>query len=482
MKIQSTLIILILFFSLQVSGQTAQESHEHYLTIMKAGSLNDQKLQQALSHEENAFSLAKEFKYAYNIAIVYEMQSNYVDAETWFKQALSLAENNQQVTLASTALGDVATQIAKQNTVAWNTGFNVSMVLKGGSLEMDSSRISRLPQVLKTIAEGEPIKNRLNPVRHLFEGYDSIVKDEILLLTKSSNNSAQKHYQKGVKDFLKWYQERYFTELENLPITIVFFESAWRAQKFVSKLYPNNGGVEYQPFLGVFNPNDNLILATVTGGYGTFLHELMHAMVHNDFVDVPAWLDEGMAMMYERSMWSSGQLIPLPNWRLNNVPLDYLIDLHSLESIGESDNLDNRQLSVLRMLMIFLESKGQLSEFYQQIKTKPNLRDFSNALNHLELNPQDWQNFISNSHRLYQADLNRHSGQLTNPDEVRFIQRALNQLFDTDHEVDGLWGTTTEDQVMEFQRLHGLEADGVVGKNTKKQIKLALSTNDKGSR
>lgn len=480
MKIKPVLLVIILFFPLYVCGQSAQESHKLYLAIMKSDVLNDQKLQQALLHEQSTFSLSKKFKYAYNIAIVYEMQTNYVEAEIWFEQALSLAENNQQVTLAAAALGDVRTQIAKQNTVAWNTGFNVSMVLKGGTLEMDSSRISRLPQVLKALAKGDPIENRIAPVKHLFNGYDSVVQNNILLLTKSSNTSAQQHYQKGVKDFLNWYKTRYFAELESLPITIVFFESAWRAQEFVSDLYPNNGGTEYHPFLGVFNPNDNLILATVTGGYGTFLHELMHAMVHNDFVDVPAWLDEGMAMMYERSMWTNSQLIPLPNWRLNNVPLDYLIDLQSLRSIGESDNLDNRQLSALRMLMLYLESKNQLSDFYQQVKTEPNLRDFSTALNHLELDPQEWQSFVSNSYQLYQADLNRHSGQLTNPDEVRFVQRALNQLLGTDHEVDGLWGSTTENQVMEFQRLHGLKDDGVVGKDTKKQIKLSLSITDKG--
>ena len=479
MNIKVVLLALTLVLPLQVFGQGAQESHQRYLAIMKSDSVSVQKLQQALLHEQKAFSLSNEFKYAYNIAIVYELQSNYVDAETWFTQALSLSQNNQQLTLVTAALGDVRTQIAKLNTVAWNTGFNVSMVLKGATLEMDSSRISLLPQVLKTLADGEPIKNRIAPVKHLFNGYDSVTQDNILLLTKSTNKSAQLHYQKGVKDFLNWYQTRYFAKLDNLPITIVFFESAWRAQEFVSDLYPNNGGTEYHPFLGVFNPNDNLILATVTGGYGTFLHELMHAMVHNDFAEVPAWLDEGMAMMYERSMWSSGQLIPLPNWRLNHVPLDYLVDFQNLRSIGESENLNNRQLSALRMLMLYLESKNQLSNFYQQVKANVNLHNFSNALIHLEVASQDWQSFVSKHYRMYQADLSRHSGQLTNPDEVRFIQRALNQILGTDHQVDGLWGNTTENQVMEFQRLHDLDIDGVVGTDTKKKIKLVLSITDK---
>jgi hypothetical protein len=475
MNIKPVLLVLTLLFPLQVFGQSAKESHERYLAIMKEDVLNDQKLQQALLHEKSAFSSLKEFRYAYNIGIVYEMRSNYGNAETWFEQALSLAENNQHVTLAIAALGDVRTQIAKQNTVAWNTDFNVSMILKGGTLEMDSSRIAGLPQVLKKLAEGESIKNRIEPVKHLFNGYDAETRDNILLLTKSHNKSAQQHYKDGVKDFLNWYQKRYFAHLDDLPITIVFFESAWRAQEFVSALYPNNGRTEYHAFLGVFNPKDNLILATVTGGYGTFLHELMHAMVHNDFADVPAWLDEGMAMMYERSMWSKTHLIPLPNWRLNNVPVDYLTDLQSLGSIGESDNLDNRQLSALRMLMLYLESRNQLANFYEHIKVNANLRNFSNALNHLALDPLDWQNYVSNSYRRYQADLNRHSDQLSNPDEIRFIQRALNQLLGTDHDVDGVWGSTTENQVMEFQRLHGLGVDGVVGKKTKKKIKVALS-------
>lgn len=481
MNIKFILLICMLFFPILASGQTAKESHESYLAIMQAGDLNDQKLEQALKYEQSAFSLSKKFKYAYNIGIVYEMQSNYVDAEAWFTQALTLAESNQQVTLTTAALGDVRTQIAKQNTVAWNTGFNVSLVLKGGTLEMDSSRISNLPQVLRTVAEGEPVAGRILPVKTLFEGYDTLVKDEILLLSNTRNHSAQQHYQRGVKDFQNWFKTRYFTDLQSLPITVVFFDSAWRAQELANALYPNNGGTEYHPFLGVFNPKDNLILATVMGGYGTFLHELMHAMVHNDFADVPAWLDEGMAMMYERSMWSSNQLVPLPNWRLDHIPLDYLVDVQSLVSIGQSDNLDYRQLSALRMLMLFLESRNQLSGFYQHIKTTPSLWDFSAALTHIKLDPKEWNDFVSNNYRLYQADLHRNSGQLDNPDEIRFVQRALNELLGTEHEVDGLWGSTTENQVVEFQRLHGLETDGVVGINTKKQIKLALSVNHKGS-
>lgn len=49
---------------------------------------------------------------------------------------------------------------------------------------------------------------------------------------------------------------------------------------------------------------------------GTIYHELFHLMVRTDVGDIPAWLDEGIASLYETSNWNKGILKGnIQNWR-----------------------------------------------------------------------------------------------------------------------------------------------------------------------
>lgn len=59
---------------------------------------------------------------------------------------------------------------------------------------------------------------------------------------------------------------------------------------------------------------------------------------------------------------------------------------------------------------------------------------------------------------------------------VRFLQLCLGELDD-----DGSFGAKTEARVKEFQRAHGLEADGEVGRNTWAAIKTTLPLLKRGS-
>lgn len=48
---------------------------------------------------------------------------------------------------------------------------------------------------------------------------------------------------------------------------------------------------------------------------GTILHELFHLLVRQQFGDIPQWLDEGTASLYEVSGRSGDHYFGLPNWR-----------------------------------------------------------------------------------------------------------------------------------------------------------------------
>lgn len=72
--------------------------------------------------------------------------------------------------------------------------------------------------------------------------------------------------------------------------------------------------------LGYYEPLDNSVMVCETStptALGTPRHEVAHAILHEDFLGIPSWLDEGVAALYERTMPGNGPVPrPLDNWRL----------------------------------------------------------------------------------------------------------------------------------------------------------------------
>jgi peptidoglycan hydrolase-like protein with peptidoglycan-binding domain len=89
----------------------------------------------------------------------------------------------------------------------------------------------------------------------------------------------------------------------------------------------------------------------------------------------------------------------------------------------------------------------------------------------LGLDEQGWRAFLKTIFRDYRAEIARDRGALSNPDEVRFLQGALNQIMDVTLTVDGIWGKSTRENLLAFQRRFGLKPDGVLGPKTLAELK-----------
>lgn len=78
-----------------------------------------------------------------------------------------------------------------------------------------------------------------------------------------------------------------------------------------------HGLVLPQANIGYSSLDDLSILATYNASaIGTVFHELFHLMIRTDIGDIPAWLDEGIACVYETSGWRGNVLKGnVNNWR-----------------------------------------------------------------------------------------------------------------------------------------------------------------------
>ena len=110
---------------------------------------------------------------------------------------------------------------------------------------------------------------------------------------------------------------------------------------------------------------------------GTLQHELFHLMVRNNFGDIPPWMDEGMAALYEVADTRNARVVGLENWRgpvLDTLwrlqpPVEQLIRMNWFQfSGGDEEYNTDRQAAIhakARYLMLYLQNQGKLRDIYR---------------------------------------------------------------------------------------------------------------------
>jgi len=124
---------------------------------------------------------------------------------------------------------------------------------------------------------------------------------------------------------------------------------------------------------------------------GTLCHELFHLMVRTDVGDVPPWMDEGIACIYETSRWNGDKLLgDVQNWRTdvlrkakqemrNKIP-------HLREFINYTwekfDGFEDNDICVAAIdyaygkhLMLYLQEQGKLPTLLTAVKNRKEITD-----------------------------------------------------------------------------------------------------------
>ena len=430
-------------------------------------------MEQCLELLEQAYALAPDvYKYSFARGAVFEALERHDDAYRWYNEAESLAQTEKQRLDANVA--------ARENlflTVQFSASdpapeVRVDFVLKGGSFEPDRMDFSELPTLYPAgITEFE------KPVylQELFAAQSNWYDERFFIVSYESSKTAEEHFRDGISDFYNYFRRYLFPELNHERFLMLLGDDPYGLMQFTEVIYPDVEYYSRAPFMGYYNRRDNLLLATVYGGYGTLLHEMLHAMVYWDFPDAPGWIEESLATLYERSRWDSGRLVPLPNWRLDNANVDDFRQLDYFDRFKGNPQLDYRDLSALRLLFIYLDAQGKLKTLYEDVKASAGDQELGPVLAALDLDQEDWSDYLTRAELSYSLEVSSASGARTNPAEVLFVQRAINSIMDAGLDEDGFWGPSTERAVRDFQAARNIEVDGVVGPNTRASLQEEFS-------
>ena len=185
--------------------------------------------------------------------------------------------------------------------------------------------------------------------------------------------------------YLAYLSSEYAIAAPDSYITIHLVPSIDAVQRVADRVH----GLDVSPStLGYAYQDDLSTVAMIQGTQaGTLLHELFHLIVRQSFGDIPQWLDEGMAGLYEVSSFEGDRLVGLPNWRgrvlqrgwedrptLAAVVASpwFAFDLTGNDNPGfvVPDERMALSLATARYLALFLQERGELKKVFDAFRAR----------------------------------------------------------------------------------------------------------------
>lgn len=146
----------------------------------------------------------------------------------------------------------------------------------------------------------------------LGSGFEVVGTTHFVLATSSGQDSQQlKEIASKLERFMSFYSAAYGLRLPSHLVTVYMVPGIDQMKSTAEKLH----GLELPaPVIGYSFREDLSMVAIIPGKeIGTLAHELFHLMVRDQHGDLPPWLEEGIASLYEVSNVSGKYVPPNPS-------------------------------------------------------------------------------------------------------------------------------------------------------------------------
>lgn len=146
---------------------------------------------------------------------------------------------------------------------------------------------------------------------------------------------------------------------------------------------------------GFYRPDARVAAVNLTRGRGNLRHELVHPLIVDDFPQIPAWLNEGIASMYGGARVRRGMLMFVANYRLYDLQLAIedrtLPGRNRLAFAGRTELYGPEgavYYAVSQHVVLFLDRVGKLDGYYRTVRANPSVRGAALAA------AVDWRRFV----------------------------------------------------------------------------------------
>jgi hypothetical protein len=159
------------------------------------------------------------------------------------------------------------------------------------------------------------------------------------------------------------------------PVDLCLFASTRSYRAFVAEVFGE--GYDVSDW-GFYVPRRRLVVANIGASRGNLRHELTHALLDDDFPDIPAWLNEGLGSLYGSAVRTKKGFRFLVNYRLRHLrqalKAGLLPDLDELANSTRRDVYGLNSLAyyaLSRYVLLYLDRRGELDEFIAKLRQGP---------------------------------------------------------------------------------------------------------------
>lgn len=290
-----------------------------------------------------------------------------------------------QPTLAATAVGTLLVAGASgQGKMYYSVGQDNSL------LSYPAKRVLDIPDAefssrLFTIDQPAAAAER---VRRLVPSFTVHASGRFVMATQSGQSIAElDRIAASLERYFDFLQRQFDISRPPTLISIYLVPSIADLRKLAKQLH----GLAVNPAtIGYTYRDDQSAVALVSGvKTGTLYHELFHLSVRRQFGDIPQWLDEGIASLYEVSSFRGDSLFGEPNWRgeiikqlghelpsLERIitadwfPFDASDFEQDRDQIGVSTQQLALQSAVNRYFILYLQEQGRLADVYRSFRDR----------------------------------------------------------------------------------------------------------------
>ena len=129
-------------------------------------------------------------------------------------------------------------------------------------------------------------------------GYSSVVVPPFVVIGNGPVSVVRDDAAQTVAWAVKLLKRDYFPRDPGAIITIWAFRDEGSYRSGISAMF--NGLLSPDTPYGYYSPCERAIITNVGNGYGTLVHEMVHAFMDANFANAPVWLNEGLASLYEQ--------------------------------------------------------------------------------------------------------------------------------------------------------------------------------------
>lgn len=199
-----------------------------------------------------------------------------------------------------------------------------------------------------------------------------LISDPFVLAGDCHQDQLAKYFRDTISPTAQALSVQYFDTHPAWPITIILCSS----DESYRECHHSLNERDRSEYAGIYSRGEHRLIVNIATGEGTLAHELTHALAHADFPDLPEWLDEGLASLYEECEFTSDgtRLIGAENWRgaalhglMQRGELRSIVDLATEQFAAENAAVDYAQA---RYFCLYLQQRNLLEPFYRKCRSQ----------------------------------------------------------------------------------------------------------------